>query len=717
MCPGDELNAVTVGATDSTDLIAYFSSRGPVTLSGQTYIKPDVSAPGVDIISTYPGNRYAYMSGTSMATPHVSGIVALMLEKNPTLTPTQVKQTLESTSIDLGFAGKDNDYGSGRVDAYKAVFGQAALSNDAKLKTLTVSDGTLVPGFSSGTFSYTDSVANSVSSIKFTPTANESHATIKVNGTTVVSGQISQPVTLAVGPNVINVNVTAQDGNYPKSLYNNGNKSSTAVSNDANLSALTVSSGSLNPVFSKGTFSYTDSVANSVSSITFTPTANESHATIKVNGTTVVSGQASQPITLAVGPNVINVNVTAQDAITQKAYTITVTRAAPAVSNDANLSALTVSSGSLNPVFSKGTLSYTDSVANSVSSITFTPTANESHATIKVNGTTVVSGQASQPITLAVGPNVINVNVTAQDAITQKAYTITVTRATAVNGFSNKVILGDTSPVSPALASFNGRLYLAWKGNGNNNLNVMYSTDDGKTFGNKYTSPEKSPESPVLCVHNGSLYIAWKGNSNNKLNVAQIAMSGDKITGFSNKVILGDMSPVSPALASFNGRLYLAWKGNGNNNLNVMYSTDDGKTFGNKYTSPEKSPESPVLCVHKGSLYIAWKGNSNNNLNVAQIAMSGDKITGFSNKVILGDTSPVSPALASFNGRLYLAWKGNGNNNLNVMYSTDDGRTFGNKYTSPEKSPESPVLCVHNGSLYIAWKGNSNNNLNVAQVS
>jgi|GEM_PF-1067778 len=122
MCPGDEINSLTVGATDSSDNIASFSSRGPVTLDGQTYIKPDVSAPGVDVISTSPDGKYGYESGTSMATPYVSGTVALILEKNPALRPSEVKQKLESTAVDLGSAGKDNNYGSGRINAYKAVF-------------------------------------------------------------------------------------------------------------------------------------------------------------------------------------------------------------------------------------------------------------------------------------------------------------------------------------------------------------------------------------------------------------------------------------------------------------------------------------------------------------------------------------------------------------------------------------------------------------------
>ena len=119
-CPGDEKNSFTVGATDSSDIVANFSSRGPVTLNGETYIKPDVSAPGVWIYSSYHDGNYVYMTGTSMATPHVSGAAALMLQVNPSLSPTEVKSILESTSLDIGVSGKDNNAGSGRIDVYNA---------------------------------------------------------------------------------------------------------------------------------------------------------------------------------------------------------------------------------------------------------------------------------------------------------------------------------------------------------------------------------------------------------------------------------------------------------------------------------------------------------------------------------------------------------------------------------------------------------------------
>ncbi len=286
----------------------------------------------------------------------------------------------------------------------------------------------------------------------------------------------------------------------------------------------------------------------------------------------------------------------------------------------------------------------------------------------------------------------------------------------AASVFTGKVTLGDTSPRSPALASLNGKLYLGWKGDGNDHLNIMCSPDNGLTFMGKFTSPETSPLAPCLAVHNGILVIGWKGDGNDHLNVAHVNLSGNTVTGMSNKAILGDTSSLSPSLASFNGRLYIAWKGSGNDNLNVMYSTDNGATFGHKMTSPETSPQAPALVVHNGSLCITWKGDGNDNLNVAHVNVAGDNITGLINRVTLPDTSQLSPSMASANGALYLGWKGDGNDLLNVEKSTNNGAGFGSKYTSFETSPQYPALCTHNNRIYIGWKGDGNDNLNVATL-
>ncbi|WP_426330156.1 MBG domain-containing protein [Pedobacter sp. R-06] len=104
---------------------------------------------------------------------------------------------------------------------------------------------------------------------------------------------------------------------------------------------------------------------------------------------------------------------------------------AVAISTNANLSALVLSDGTLSPTFAPATLSYTASVANSVTSVTVTPIREDANATITVNGVTVVSGNESGAIALAVGSNTLTTVVTAQDGTITKTYTTTLTRLAA----------------------------------------------------------------------------------------------------------------------------------------------------------------------------------------------------------------------------------------------------------------------------------------------
>lgn len=126
--PGDARKVITIGATDDRgtvalgdDALAGFSSRGP---TGDGRVKPDVSAPGTSITSTYLFGQYSSLSGTSMATPHVSGLVALLLEKEPSLTPAGVKTRLTSTAFKLAAdtgPTPNNEFGHGFVRACAAL--------------------------------------------------------------------------------------------------------------------------------------------------------------------------------------------------------------------------------------------------------------------------------------------------------------------------------------------------------------------------------------------------------------------------------------------------------------------------------------------------------------------------------------------------------------------------------------------------------------------
>lgn len=118
--------SVAVGAVDGNAPswpIATFSSRGPTycTLDGSPASKPDIVAPGVDVRSAIAGDGYELKSGTSMASPHVAGVVALMLQACPDLLPDEIMQIIYDTAVPLGAPGKNNTYGYGMIDAYAAV--------------------------------------------------------------------------------------------------------------------------------------------------------------------------------------------------------------------------------------------------------------------------------------------------------------------------------------------------------------------------------------------------------------------------------------------------------------------------------------------------------------------------------------------------------------------------------------------------------------------
>lgn len=125
--PAPYADVLTVGAVDEDRAVTDFSSRGPASTGAS---KPDVVAPGNDVLSAMPGGGYARQSGTSMATPHVAGVVALMWSANPALVGdlTRTRQILRDTATDASLGDGTDDCGNpanltgaGLVDAYAAV--------------------------------------------------------------------------------------------------------------------------------------------------------------------------------------------------------------------------------------------------------------------------------------------------------------------------------------------------------------------------------------------------------------------------------------------------------------------------------------------------------------------------------------------------------------------------------------------------------------------
>lgn len=306
-------------------------------------------------------------------------------------------------------------------------------SNNNNLRSLGISPGTLSPAFGAGTTGYTvnlpATLASNVTSIRVTPTLQDTTATMTVNGQATTSGTArTAPLPAPGSNNFINIVVVAQDGT---SKTYSVNVIRAALGGNNNLRSLTVSQGTLAPAFSANTTAYTVDVGSGVTSISVTPTLSDSAATMTVNGQAATSGQARAITLRAAGlSTTINTVVTAPNG-SQKTYTITVDRATPPPpSGNNNLSALSVRVGNtaqaLSPPFASGTQNYTVNVATDVTEVTVIATKSDPNAVI--SGDVPNSGQANITLTGAGTTTRVSITVTAPNGIA-KAYTIDVIRA------------------------------------------------------------------------------------------------------------------------------------------------------------------------------------------------------------------------------------------------------------------------------------------------
>ncbi len=142
--PANYPESLSVGAVGGTGTIWAYSSSGPSTCGGRTRVFPDLVAPGVSVLAADLFGGYQYLSGTSIAAPHVAGAAALLLGAHPGLTASAVESAMTSTAVDLGPAGPDQRYGNGRLDV-AAADARAASAPDFSMSTsgpeLTVSPG------------------------------------------------------------------------------------------------------------------------------------------------------------------------------------------------------------------------------------------------------------------------------------------------------------------------------------------------------------------------------------------------------------------------------------------------------------------------------------------------------------------------------------------------------------------------------------------------
>lgn len=288
-------------------------------------------------------------------------------------------------------------------------------SNNADLSGLGLSAGSLT--FNPATTEYAVTVNNDTTSIRVTPTAAGTNATIEINGTVVPSGNMSSVLPLSIGLNTVTVLVTAEDPSAQKAYSLSVTRKD---SPNASLSSLDISAGFLTPAFSPNVLSYCVTLPDNISDISLTPTAAESHAVINVNGTVVTSGENSSAVSAGIGATMFTVHILAPDAETVKDYSVKVLRLP-------GLDSLAVSNGLLDTGFDTNLRSYTVTVPSDITSFRVTPTA-AAGIDIYVNEDEVASGTNSLPSALDVGDNIITLEAVSADGEAIKTYTVTVNR-------------------------------------------------------------------------------------------------------------------------------------------------------------------------------------------------------------------------------------------------------------------------------------------------
>jgi hypothetical protein len=301
---------------------------------------------------------------------------------------------------------------------------------DSRLSALSVSAGGVSLGplaFNSDVFSYEIDVLFNLAAVNVTASPRDSlyFSSLTINGESASAG-VATLVPILSNDTILSVNAVAQDG---VSVSNYTVRIRRLLLADATLSSLQLQGQSISPAFSPAITSYTASVPGDVASVRVIAAFNATYvSSFTANNIPLTPLVPSTPLALNLGPNVIAVRVAAENATVALEYAIVVTRVP---SSEARLASLRVAGDAveLQPLpFNPNMTTLNASVVWETAQVAFVASPMQAFATMTLNGSALVSNVTSANLSLVVGVNEFTVTVTAQDAQTQFAYRIFITR-------------------------------------------------------------------------------------------------------------------------------------------------------------------------------------------------------------------------------------------------------------------------------------------------
>jgi hypothetical protein len=337
--------------------------------------------------------------------------------------------------------------------SYSSVSTFTTISTTATLSSLTLSAGALSPTFVSSTSAYTVTVANTAEPISVIPTGTHpaSAIDVRINGgssTSVASGSASAVLALNVGANTVEVHVTAEDGTssvtYSLVVTRTTrptvtNAASASVTTTSAMLGATVTSDGGAPVSERG-------VIYALASVSTEPVIDGA-GTTRAPADTAGTGPFTTAIAGLTPGRVYSFRAyaTNSDGTT---YAESASFTTPGI---ATLTSLVPSVATLSPAFTSAVTSYTMTVPYGTASLTLTPVVTPVDASIRINGTDVMSGEASLPVMLANAPTTVSVVVTPTHGGTPTTYTVVVSRQSALSLLGTVTVV-DAPPTAAVYA-------------------------------------------------------------------------------------------------------------------------------------------------------------------------------------------------------------------------------------------------------------------------
>jgi hypothetical protein len=279
-----------------------------------------------------------------------------------------------------------------------------------------------------------------------------------------------------------------------------------------------------------------------------------------------------------------------------------------------------------------------------------------------------------------------------------------------LEGWSSRVVPNALSSTGTALAvtqwseidgSINSSLIVAWANAAKNPIQLA-STADADTFALSPPTTDFTDAAPALAACNGQVFMAWKGAGNQQLNIAALNYHNDN--GWSGppigtRIEINGLTDAGPALAAHGNGLALAWKAVGTNELNVAFWQPGSTVFGNTVPLGEVTLTQPALISHNNQLFVAWTG-SDNHVNVAVLPDGGSSVTA---KIPLPETTTAGPSLATFKGSLLVAFADNATQRMTILSSNDNGQHFDGRPRLPPRTTRTSGLAAGPDVLFCAF--------------